>query len=104
VPERRNHQSSGLRDNHSRQTRDGPVQRRIGAPHRFDLVDGVQYGGVMPAAELSADFLQRRSSDLPGDVHGDLAREGKDLFVAPHLQVLVTQFAKMEVLTNQLLN
>ena len=67
------------------QFRDHPVQRFILATHRCDLIDGVQHCRVVPAAELPADFLQRRSSDLPDDIHGQLAREDENTPVAPCL-------------------
>ena len=69
--------SSGLLDNGVHQSRDRAVQRFVGAPHRFDLVDGVQHRSVMPASELPPDFLKRRAGELPRNVHGDLPRLSK---------------------------
>ena len=40
------------------QPRDGAVEVFVGAAHLFDLVDRVEHGGVMFAAELPADFGQ----------------------------------------------
>ena len=37
----------------------------------------MQHRRVVPAAKLTADFLQRRDGELPRNVHGDLT--GKDV-------------------------
>jgi hypothetical protein len=49
------------------------IQRLVEAADLVDPVDGVQHRGVVPVAELAADFLERRAGQLPCDVHGDLA-------------------------------
>ena len=41
----------------------------------LDLLDGVQNGGVILAAEGAADFGEGGVGELAGEVHGDLARE-----------------------------
>ena len=66
-----------LRGSRIHQSRDRAVERFAGPAHLVDRVDGLQHSGVMPAAELPADFLKRRPGDLPGDVHCDLAPEGR---------------------------
>src|SRR5262249_22395598 len=70
---------------------DRAVQILVAAPESVDLVNRVQDGGVVLAAELPADLRQRRRGELLHQVHGDLAREGDGLGVAAHLQVLLAQ-------------
>ena len=55
------------------QSSDGAIKVFVGSAHLFDLIDRVQHGGVMLAAKLRADFLERCPSELPDKVHGDLA-------------------------------
>src|SRR5262249_50708910 len=61
-------------------------------------VDGVQYGGVMPAAKLAADFLERGAGELPSEVHGDLP--GKDVYppIGTHGELRVSHLAHVELL------
>jgi len=54
----------------------------------------------MPATELPADFLQRRSNDLPCDVHCDLARENVCTTIAAHSELRVAHLAQVEVLAH----
>ena len=42
---------------------------------QIDLLDGVQDGGVVLAAELAADLGQRGLGEVLAEIHGDLARE-----------------------------
>ena len=39
-----------------------------------ELVDGVDHGGVVAAAETRADLRQGRLGEIAGEVHGDVAR------------------------------
>ena len=47
----------------------------------FNLPASVQDSGVITAAKVSADLLQRQRGQLPGQIHADLARQ-KDVLVA----------------------
>ena len=53
----------------------------------LDLVDGVQDGGVVLAAEGAADLGERGVGELAGEVHRDLAGEGDGLgaVLGPHV-------------------
>src|ERR1700730_15412442 len=80
---------------------DGAVQIFVRPPHLFDFVDRVQHRSVVLAAELAADFRQRRGSELLDDVHGYLPGEGDCSRVAADLEILL---AEIEVLAYALLD
>ena len=54
----------------------------------------------MLATELPADFLERRSRDLPDRVHGDLARKDVDAPVGAQLEFRVAHLGGIEVLAD----
>src|SRR5713226_741430 len=70
---------------------DRAVQILVAAAQGVDLVDGMQDGGVVLAAELSANLRQRGRGKLLDQVHGNLAGEGDGFGIAPHLQILLAQ-------------
>ena len=57
----------------------------------LDLVDGVDDGGVVTAAEARADLRQRGLGEIARQVHGDLARVGDLLRAAVAAQVVDVQ-------------
>src|SRR5882724_937279 len=83
------------------QAGDGAVQLFVGAAHFFDLMDGVQHGGVVFTTELAADFGERSGGELLDDVHGHLPRESDGASVAADFEILLAQ---IEVLADALLD
>src|SRR5215467_2846166 len=84
--------SSGVCSNCVHQSLDRAVQRFIEAAHLVYPADRVQHSSVMPAAELAADFLERRPGELPRQVHCNLTWEDvcppiatQGEFQVPHL-------------------
>src|ERR1700682_1828525 len=67
------------------ETRDGAVQIFVRTTQLFDLIDGVQHGGVVLATELPADFRQRGGGELLDDVHGHLAWKSNGARVTTYL-------------------
>lgn len=55
---------------------DGGLRHGIARGFFFDLLDGVNDGGVVSAAEFLADLDHRHLCNLAHDIHGDLARKG----------------------------
>lgn len=51
----------------------------IGFIYFFDFCAGVKDGGMVPSAQVAADFLQTVSGELPSEIHADLARQGDAL-------------------------
>src|SRR6478736_4890572 len=54
----------------------------------------------MPAAELPADFLERRRSELPDEVHGDLARKYVGTATVARRELRVAHLSQVEVLAH----
>src|SRR4029077_3929695 len=61
------------------------------AAQSFNLIDGVQHGGVMFAAELLSDLRQRSGSQLLHQIHGDLARESDGLGIRTYFEILIPE-------------
>ena len=72
------------------QAADLAVQMLIGPAHGFDLIDRVQHGGVM-FAEVLSDLRQRCGSQVPGEIHCNLAGVDNCFDVRPHLESLTPQ-------------
>src|SRR5271167_3921789 len=51
-----------------------PVQILVVLTSLFNLVHGMQDGGVVLAAELASYFGERRFREVLGQIHGNLAR------------------------------
>src|SRR5712691_1152850 len=83
------------------QARDRAVQILVGPAQLFDLVDGVQDGSVVLAAELAPDLRQRGGGELLHDIHRYLAWKSDGPRVAANLQVLLAQ---IEVLAHAFLD
>ena len=81
--------------------RDRAVQRLVRAAHLVDLVDGVQRRGLMPAAKLPANFLERRPGELPRNVHRDLARKEVGAPVGAHCELAVAHLSQIEVFAHR---
>ena len=62
----------------------------------------MQHRPVVPAAKLTADFLQRRDGELPRNVHGDLAGKDVGAAVGTHDELRVTHLVQIEVLAYML--
>jgi len=76
---------------------DRAVQRFVGAAHRFNPVDGVQYRSVMPAAKLAANFLKCCPCELSRDEHRYLAWKDVGAPIGAHLELGVAHLALIEV-------
>src|SRR5262249_11780788 len=66
--------------------------------------DRVQHRAVMPASKLAPDLVERRSRELPSDVHGGLARKDVGAPIGTHCEFRVAHLARVEVLTHALPN
>src|SRR5579862_5296672 len=53
---------------------DNCVERMVALPQFLNLLDGVNHGRMMLAAEAPSDLGQRRVRELVTQIHGDLPR------------------------------
>src|SRR5882762_4095561 len=80
---------------------DRAVQVLVAPAESIDLIYRMKDRGVMLAAELPADFRQRRLGKLLDQVHRNLARERDCFRIGTYFEVLLAQ---AELLANFFLN